>query len=129
MVVPENARLPNPRNSMNRSAAESLATSVVESFGPQMARAIEDELRRGWHMEAMTAAVRQKQIAQANPIRRTVEGVGQAMMSVDPIAYHYWGGRLGYQCWRDRQFVREFLRDNPDARVRTQAKSNRIVRP
>lgn len=114
---------------MDRSSAESLATSVVDAFGPQMARMIEDELRRGWHMEAMTAAVRQKQIAQANPIRRTVDGVGQVVMTVDPIAYHYWGSRLGYQCWRDRQFVREFLRDNPEVRVKTQARSNRIIRP
>lgn len=35
-----------------------------------------------------------------------------------PTSYHYWGQRLGYQCWEDPAFVAEYKRDNPEARVR-----------
>lgn len=44
---------------------------------------------------------------------------GYCEMMIDPISYHYWGQRLGYECWEDRQFRREYLRDNPAARVKT----------
>lgn len=43
-------------------------------------------------------------------------GVVQAM--IHPAFYHFWGQRLGYECWQDPQFVREFQRDNAFARVR-----------
>jgi hypothetical protein len=43
--------------------------------------------------------------------------LGQMQMSIPPLAYHYWGQRLGYQCWNDQGFRREFLRDNPGVRV------------
>jgi len=44
---------------------------------------------------------------------------GYVMMQVHPFSYHYWGNRLGYQCWEDTQFKREYLRDVPEARVRS----------
>lgn len=44
---------------------------------------------------------------------------GEVKMMIDPYSYHFWGQRLGYQCWQDATFCREFLRDNPEARVRS----------
>jgi len=44
------------------------------------------------------------------------DGYSRAM--IDPASYHYWGQRLGYDCWDDEQFMREYLRDNPLARVK-----------
>ena len=49
---------------------------------------------------------------------RSTEGLGRVRMAVTPDAYHYWGRRLGYECWRDKQFLREFERDNPNVRVK-----------
>jgi len=50
--------------------------------------------------------------------RRAMEGIGAVKLEITPQAYHYWGQRLGYECWKDPQFLREFERDNPAARVR-----------
>lgn len=50
--------------------------------------------------------------------RRAVEGIGEAKLEITPDAYHYWGQRLGYECWNDPQFIREYQRDNEAARVR-----------
>ena len=63
--------------------------------------------------------------------RRAVDGIGSAKLEITPESFHYWGahfkrrddaagiiGTTGYECWKDPQFVREFARDNPAARVR-----------
>lgn len=53
-------------------------------------------------------------------ILRTREGDGgEVEMMIDPVSYHYWGQRLGYKCWEDAQFRREYVRDNEVARVKT----------
>lgn len=36
-------------------------------------------------------------------------------------SYMYWAARLGAECWDDAGFVREFLRDNPQCRVKAEA--------
>ena len=53
---------------------------------------------------------------------KAIEGVGQKIASIPVQAWHYWGHRLGYACWEDKEFMREFLRDNPEAAVKNYAK-------
>lgn len=52
-------------------------------------------------------------------VRDAEHGDAHVGHMVHPVSYHYWGQRLGYECWDDPQFVREYLRDNPEARVKT----------
>lgn len=52
---------------------------------------------------------------------------GEVKMSIHPTSYHYWGQRLGYQCWDDKQFCREYLRDNPAARVKSRPDNPTVV--
>ncbi len=54
---------------------------------------------------------------------------GEVKMQVHPMSYHYWGQRLGYQCWRDGQFVAEYLRDNPEARVKNISQVTTLIVP
>ena len=54
----------------------------------------------------------------------SLDGLGAPTLNITPEAYHYWGRRLGYECWRDKQFLREFKRDNPACRIN--AKGTRI---
>lgn len=69
--------------------------------------------------EKVMARLRQRQIAaELGQNRRAIEGLGRPRLEVDTYAYHYWGQRLGYQCWKDPQFLREFERDNTECRVR-----------
>lgn len=51
---------------------------------------------------------------------------GEVTMTIDPTSYHYWGQRLGYQCWSDATFCREYLRDNPYARVKNVGKKVKV---
>jgi len=58
--------------------------------------------------------------ARAQPVtQRSIEGLGRPRLNITADAFHYWGRRLGYDCWKDKQFLREFWRDNQNARVKS----------
>lgn len=69
--------------------------------------------------------------AKAGGVRRTLpddgHGGGEVQYILHPISFHYWGRRLGYECWQDDQFVREYLRDNPAARVKSVARNTTVT--
>lgn len=52
---------------------------------------------------------------------------GEVRLMIHPMSYHYWGNRLGYQCWSDPGFIHEYLRDNPEARVRNTAEHPTVI--
>ncbi len=58
---------------------------------------------------------------------RSAEGGGEVDMMIHPVSYHYWGQRLGYECWEDAQFRREYKRDNDVARVKSRSDRLTIV--
>ena len=47
---------------------------------------------------------------------KATAGLGRVRMVITADAFHYWGRRLGYECWQDKQFLHEFERDNPAVR-------------
>jgi hypothetical protein len=93
------------------------AGDLIMSLPGDLPRAVLNEFRRGWRQAEVMAAIEQNQIAATQPEKKWVNGLGQHTMSIQADAYHYWGQRLGYKCWRDKQFRREFARDNPAVRV------------
>ena len=90
----------------------------ISDLSPEVKR----ELIAGRHARRVAdmedAYRRQHLIAYQAGEHRSIDGLGQVKAAIDLRAFHYWGQRLGYQCWNDKQFVREFLRDNPAARVK-----------
>jgi predicted amidohydrolase len=100
----------------------------------ELPAALADELVRGRHardtMTALRAPENQLRVAQSNNVDwKSLDGLGAPTLSITPEAYHYWGQRFsyddhgkyigdGYACWRDKQFLAEFKRDNPAARIK-----------
>lgn len=79
---------------------------------------LEKELRTGWQKNRVDAAIQAKRAAKyAQERHKSVDGLGQKIASIPPTAFHFWGQKLGYDCWNDKNFMREFLRDNPECRV------------
>ena len=109
--------------------AESLACSLYE-LDADAAEGVLTEFQRGWELELVMAKVRQQRIAEATQRieHAAIEGIGTMTMQIDPFAFHYWGQRLGYDCWQDPEFKREFQRDNPEVRVRNVARKQTIVK-
>ena len=101
-------------------------SSLARSFGMDGLREFHQELRWGNHVEHVLSHKRQEEGARdlhgsAGGTVRRLKGIGEAKLNVDAQVYHYWGQRLGYECWGDEQFLREFRRDNPACRVNTRA--------
>lgn len=93
--------------------------NVLDGLPQDLLPAIENELRTGQLKEHVEAHVNQARAGiENNRDHRAVEGLGRLRMRIDSTAYHYWGTRLGYKCWRDESFLKEFERDNPAVRVR-----------
>lgn len=80
------------------------------------------ELIQGEHVRRVAdleeAHKRQAQIARQAGEHRSMDGLGRVRMMLDPAVFHYWGDRIGYACWRDPGFLREFERDNEAVRVK-----------
>jgi hypothetical protein len=69
--------------------------------------------------ERVAAETRQREAAhELRDNRRSIDGLGRPRMEVDTYAFHMWGKKLGYECWKDKQFLREFERDNDHVRVK-----------
>lgn len=82
------------------------------------------EVLSQWEHQRRRLAVKQMRLAaKAGSERRIMRGPdgsgAEVKMTIHPVSYHYWGQRLGYKCWKDPQFCREYLRDNPEARVKS----------
>lgn len=79
------------------------------------------DILQAYERQRIVAACKQiRQAAKAGRERKFIsdgEGGGEVKMMIHPTSYHYWGQRLGYDCWTDKQFCDEYLRDNDAARV------------
>lgn len=83
-----------------------------------------EEFKRGRHareVQTLLRAPRAQDLAAIahNYEHAAVDGLGRLRMVITGDAFHYWGRRLGYDCWKDEQFRREFERDNPACRVKS----------
>lgn len=83
-------------------------------------------------LQVLNATRRISLAAKAGGERRMLRGsnggaAGAVKMMIEPASYHYWGQRLGYKCWQDKQFVAEYLRDNPASRVKTVSERPTVV--
>lgn len=92
-------------------------TETVEQINqgsPELAAELHDYIQSELPAEKARAEKEMKDTAEA--LKRqgsaSVEGLGQAIGSIPPILYHRWE-QLYRGCWKDRDFVNEFLADNP----------------
>jgi len=76
-----------------------------------------EEFRKGELLKLVKAKKKQVASAAATGERKFFGDQGEVQFQIRPEYFHHWGQRLGYECWDDPQFVREFLRDNPSCRV------------
>lgn len=90
------------------------AMRLAEGIAKRLNEKLEEKYRR------MTAAMRSLRQSDM-PVHKVLKGADgfelRKLYDVPDWSYHYWGQRLGYECWEDKQFVEEFLRDNPECRA------------
>lgn len=86
---------------------------MIESVPADLVKPLLEEFKRGWLKEKVLGRVEQKRLAHtAKQYHRGVDGLGRLRARIPASSFHYWGKRLGYQCWNDEKFMKEYLRDN-----------------
>jgi hypothetical protein len=102
--------------------------SLADVIPSHLRNEVERELRLGFHANRVKASADAQQIAVFHNAHeaKAIEGVGQKLGSIPADAYHYWGQRLGYECWDDKQFMTEFFQQNPETAVRNRVKRTTV---
>ena len=95
-------------------------TLSLDTFPPEELAALEKELRLGWELDKAVTAARQGKIGKLNAQEhRSVDGLGRLVARIDSNSFTYWGKKEGFGCWDDKQFLKEYLRDNEASRVKS----------
>jgi len=103
-----------------KPTASSVIANALDDLPGELRIAVIKEFQRGIQKDWVQAGIDQKRIAKDSQRDiRSIDGIGRLRMRIDPTLYHAWGTRLGYDCWRDGQFLREVERDNPEVRVKS----------
>ena len=91
-----------------------------EGLSDEMTSLVGAALRRQLTREHQNSRVNQSDgVARASKTESHTAEFGQHRARIEPTSYHYWGKRLGYSCWNDRKFMKDYLRDNPESRIKT----------
>lgn len=105
-----------------------IVQDLAETIPAHLHERVKNELLRGWNIERVKAKADALQIGSFERARETsaIDGAGTLVARIPLAAYHYWGQRLGYECWDDKQFMAEFQRDNPEVAVKNYAKKTMV---
>ena len=107
--------------------------NIIVPGAGDLTKEVIEELRTARNLELVQAQVRQRKLAQAEQVVSNGErknlSFGRLRMRITPEAYHCWGGRLGYECWDDDEFLREYERDNETCRINSKGNQGIISSP
>jgi hypothetical protein len=86
------------------------------------------DIQLGWNAQQWLALQRQARIAKATQQldKAHIEGIGQHDMKVDAFAFHSYGQKYGYSIWNDKNFRREYKRDNPEVVIKHDRRKNKV---
>lgn len=95
-----------------------LISSLDATYGNGMGQLVFEEFEKDNRKIQARMTQRTREIARANRARPNfaIDGLGPRTMSVDGDSWAYWANREP-GCWQDKNFRREYLRDNEEARV------------
>ena len=89
-----------------KPTASSVIANALDDLPGELRIAVIKEFQKGIQKDWVQAGIDQKRIAKDSQRDiRSIDGIGRLRMRIDPTLYHAWGTRLGYDCWRDGQFL------------------------
>jgi len=104
--------------------SDPLIESLHEVIPDHLLNEVKKEFLRGWAMNQVKAKTEATKIASFGHSNeaKDIDGVGRLVAKIPPDSFYYWSHILGPECWEDKQFLREFMRDNPEVAVRNYTK-------
>lgn len=88
------------------------------AIDPELRGALEELYRRRWILECLRAQREADTMPREAREAKAVDGLGALESRIPGTAYHAWGQRLGYDCWNDPGFRRDFRKMAPETVVR-----------
>lgn len=108
--------------------ADGATKALVSSIPDHLLREVEREFRTGWNLQKIRTVHQQKwEQKQRKVPARAIEGLGQLEREIPETSWHFWGQKLGYQCWSDKKFLAEWDRDNPQYKVAYQSSKQAVM--
>jgi hypothetical protein len=99
--------------------SDSLSLNCLDNTPGWLVKELADFFKDQHQAEARVVGARQELHAKKSAQgRRSIDGLGQCVAVVDSYSHAYWNQREP-GCWSDDKFIKEFLRDNPAARVQS----------
>lgn len=104
---------------------DEILTDLRKSPRLQAAR---DELRSAAKVAAVLAGIRQRKLYEANAQieRAFVDGMGAHIACIDPEIYARMELMYGRGCWRDKAFLNDTLKKNPQLRIKCGSRKTMI---
>lgn len=83
-------------------------------------RAMIEEFKTGALKEMVESKVNHQKIAKFNHDNslRSIDGIGRLRMSIDPWHFHNYGQRYGYDCWKDKGFLKDVEKVHPELKAK-----------
>lgn len=102
--------------------------SLSEAIPSHMRKQVERELLTGWRMQEAAAYTQASQMAafRHQNAASSIEGVWELKAQIPLSAFHYWGQRLGYECWNDKEFLNDYIKQNPEVAVTNRVKRTTV---
>ena len=115
---------------------DAMADATV-ALGPAFWEEVLTEIYRAEDagVKARMAQIRQARIKHASDLMThlVADGIGTPVHKTDVETYHAWAwhfrdehDRPDYSCWNDDGFIREWVRDNEDVRVKVDKRGDRV---
>lgn len=114
--------------------------SLYAAFGADRMNQVFQEFHEGHLLKQAGTAARMANARRQWQDTPWIDELGPCDHIVDATSFHAWGQYFsfddkgnyigdGYECWNDETFIREYLRDNPDSRIRQRAPRVTILNP
>lgn len=103
---------------------DSFMESLAQAGGADLMHEVEKEFRLGWQMEKVMVEMERNRMAEACTRLESaaVDGLGRVEADIPAASYFYWiheGRKRGTSnIWRHKEFRKDFLRDNPQFKVK-----------
>jgi hypothetical protein len=91
---------------------------MIEQIPEELHGAMLKEFKTGWNFQKVMAEAQTQAVGKVNQIKaKSIDGIGQLQMRINADSFHYWGQRLGYDCWKDAAFRKRYMEKNPYCKV------------
>ena len=100
------------------------------NLSPGVEAALRRRYAKKWEVQQIVALSEAKRLAKGlnSKTHFHIQGVGECVARIPMDAYFYWIARKGIGCWQDKAFIREYIRDNPEVRVKSASRKTMVTR-